>query len=284
MNIIPSQAFVPASEDQGEQPSIVQSFQPVALAARIDGWTPERQRQFIEELADCGIVREAAARVGMSEQGAYQLRRRPDAAGFNQAWDAAVQLGVHRLHSTAFERAIRGTVRRRYYNGEVVGEDTVFDNRLLIYLLARLDRNPDRVRGTASHWHETLEALDEGLARPLPEPGGHRAPVWRGEEGEWLTSFSPPEGFSGEQWGDFGDEDYCRTLSEEEGQAIEAHQACLARKAAHQRDRYFARLNGEVSDPVSLNPSTSAGGGRAARRRESQAKGPRAGVRRRRRG
>src|SRR5688572_982285 len=111
MNEVVSRAIVPASREQRDQPSTAQPFQPIALAARADGWTPERQRQFIEELADCGIVREAAARVGMSEHGAYQLRRRPDAAGFNQAWDAAVQIGVHRLHSTAFERAISGTVK-----------------------------------------------------------------------------------------------------------------------------------------------------------------------------
>ena len=38
-------------------------FDPVALRPRIDGWTPARQRAFIEELSDCGIVGEAAARV-----------------------------------------------------------------------------------------------------------------------------------------------------------------------------------------------------------------------------
>src|SRR4051812_32119517 len=58
-------------------------FDPVDLRARGDGWTREKQRWFIEELADCGIVREAAARVGMSEQSAYGLRRRADAASFN---------------------------------------------------------------------------------------------------------------------------------------------------------------------------------------------------------
>jgi hypothetical protein len=246
MNIDPPSAFVPGSEEQHDQPSTADAFQPVTLAARVDGWTPERQRQFIEELADCGIVREAAARVGMSEQSAYQLRRRPDAAGFSHAWDAAVQLGVHRLHSTAFERAISGTVKRRYYNGEVVGEETVFDNRLLTYLLSRLDKSPDGVRGTARHLHETLDALDEGLREPLPAPKSYQAPVWRRNDGEWLTHFCPPEGFDGQQWGRFGDMGYCRTLTDEEWEAAEAHQARHARKVSYQRDRYFARLKAEV--------------------------------------
>jgi hypothetical protein len=114
----------------------VPSFTPIQLAHRSDGWTPDRQRAFIEELADCGVIAEAAARVGMTEQTARRLRRRPDAAAFNKAWDAAIQLGGDRLRSIAYERAVNGTVRQRYYRGEVVGEERVYDNRLLIYLPA----------------------------------------------------------------------------------------------------------------------------------------------------
>lgn len=51
-------------------------FSIVELHYRHDGWTPERQRDFIEALADTLAPALAAARVGMSEQCAYQLRRR----------------------------------------------------------------------------------------------------------------------------------------------------------------------------------------------------------------
>jgi hypothetical protein len=34
--------------------SALVDFDPVALRARADGWTREKQRWFIEELADCG--------------------------------------------------------------------------------------------------------------------------------------------------------------------------------------------------------------------------------------
>jgi hypothetical protein len=245
MNNITQHPFEHAADEQLDQPADLSTFQPVAVAARADGWTPERQRQFIEELADCGVVREAAARVGMSEQGAYQLRRRPDAASFNQAWDAAVQLGVHRLHSTAFERAIAGTVRQRFYQGEVVGEETVFDNRLLIYLLGRLDKNRNfDVHRTMDDWHGTVGALEDGVSGPLPAPDERDgSPVWRDEDGDWCTSFPPPEGFGGQEWGAFGDEDYCRTLTDDEMAAVEARESRLVLRAAKQRDRYFARLN-----------------------------------------
>jgi hypothetical protein len=255
MNDIAPHSFEHAPDEQPDQPSAAAvstpdtGFRPVPVAARADGWTPERQRQFIEALADCGIVREAAARVGMSEQGAYQLRRRPDAAGFNQAWNAAVHLGVDRLHSTAFERAISGTVKRRYYNGKLVGEETVFDNRLLIYLIGRLDKNRNYdVRRVLGDWHGMLGAFEEGLTEPLGDPDslGH-PPVWRSPKGHWLTRFAPPEGFEGAERGRFGDHDYCRTLTDAERDAVEAHAVRVAAKAGTQRDRYFARL--QLSKP-----------------------------------
>src|SRR4051794_17498557 len=134
-------------EEKGQAPStpphphaLRLDFEPVELEPRGDGWSPARQRAFIEALADCGIVREAAARVGMSEQSARRLRRRDDAATFNIAWEAALQHGADRLRSVAFERAIEGVIRPHFYHGEKVGEERVYDNRLLLALLARADR------------------------------------------------------------------------------------------------------------------------------------------------
>src|SRR5688572_11146358 len=60
------------------RPGPAEPVDPVRLRWRQDGWTPARQRQFLEELADCGIVKEAAARVGMSAKAAWQLRRRAE--------------------------------------------------------------------------------------------------------------------------------------------------------------------------------------------------------------
>jgi hypothetical protein len=56
-------------------------FDPVPVRARHDGWTPKKQRLYVEGLADTGCASEAAARVGMTEQSANRLRRRPDARG-----------------------------------------------------------------------------------------------------------------------------------------------------------------------------------------------------------
>jgi hypothetical protein len=233
-----------ASLEAAAIPSILE-FEPVQLARRLDGWYPERQRAFIEELADCGIVREAAARVGMTERSARRLRLRPDAAAFNLAWDAAVRAGAERLHSIAYERAVNGTVRPRFYKGEQIAEERVYDNRLLIYLLGRVDarhrdRNPEyRLR----EWEAWLTAVEDGLEKPMPEPDeSHLSPVWRDEDGRWLTNFPPPEGFDGEQWYDDDEEDYYRELTAQEQEAIGAWEARPGTKGARRRDVYFRRL------------------------------------------
>lgn len=67
---------------------------PVPVRARRDGWTPDRQAAFLEALRACRSPTRAAAAVGMSREGAYALRRRPDAAAFAYAWDAALRAPV----------------------------------------------------------------------------------------------------------------------------------------------------------------------------------------------
>lgn len=60
------------------KPGTLPAFTPVPRqCARHDGWTPDRQRQFIEALADTGSVRAAAHAVNMAPEGAYALRRHP---------------------------------------------------------------------------------------------------------------------------------------------------------------------------------------------------------------
>src|SRR5687768_16296915 len=60
-------------------------FEPVPMRYRTDGLTPDTQRAYVEALADCGIAREAAARIGVSEQSINRVRRRADARDFDRA-------------------------------------------------------------------------------------------------------------------------------------------------------------------------------------------------------
>ena len=106
---------------------------PVRRRPRLDGWTEEKQRRFIEVLADTGLVGAAARAVGMSRETAYRLRRSPHGAAFARAWDAARQHAGSGLEDVAFERAIEG-VEHNVYNeyGEVVCTKRVYNDRLLI--------------------------------------------------------------------------------------------------------------------------------------------------------
>ena len=58
-------------------------------AARRDGWTAQRRDDFLDALSVGSDVSRACARVGLSRQAAYRLRRRD--AGFAAAWDEALR-------------------------------------------------------------------------------------------------------------------------------------------------------------------------------------------------
>jgi hypothetical protein len=68
-------------------------FTPVRLRARVDGWTPERQRAYVAALARWGSGRLAAEHVGLTPQSAARLCRRPHAASFSAACQRAWTIG-----------------------------------------------------------------------------------------------------------------------------------------------------------------------------------------------
>lgn len=102
----------------------VPPFFPVPMRARADGWSDQRQANFIGYLAELGCVAEAARRVGMSRMSAYRLRRRAGArSSLVHAWDAvlAARRGQERpnrkvtpdeLPRHAFEGAYTVVMRR----------------------------------------------------------------------------------------------------------------------------------------------------------------------------
>lgn len=118
-------------------------FTPVPRqCARHDGWTPERQRGFIEALADTGSVDAACKAVNMSTVGAYHLRRQPGAGPFRAAWERALQLGVQRVEDVAMDRALNGVEEPLYSYGKLIGTRRKYNDRLLMFILR--NRAPDR--------------------------------------------------------------------------------------------------------------------------------------------
>ena len=83
------------------------AFYPVSTRSRRDGWTVQRQADFLGMLAETGSVMGACEAVGMSRNSAYELRARPGAESFAAAWDAALGGPVPKV-----------TVRAREFFGE----------------------------------------------------------------------------------------------------------------------------------------------------------------------
>lgn len=136
---------VTQDEDAPPQPRNPADYRwvPVCRVPRYDGWTEEKQRRFIETLADTGLVNVACKAVGMSRESAYRLRRSAHGVAFGRAWDAARQHAAGLIEDIAFERAIEGTEREVLSpHGEVIATRLVHDNRLLQYLLRHL--RPER--------------------------------------------------------------------------------------------------------------------------------------------
>lgn len=141
---------------------------PVRRQPRFDGWTEEKQRRFIEALADTGLVSQAAKEVGMTRESANRLRRSPHGAAFSQAWDAARHHAGAALEDIAFERAIEG-VEQNVFNeyGEVICTKRVYNDRLLTFLLRHL--KPERYARDALSAPPQLEPLDASLRALEPQ-------------------------------------------------------------------------------------------------------------------
>jgi hypothetical protein len=246
------------------------AFEPVPLRFREDGLTPEKQRAYVEALADTGVAREAAARIGLSEQAINRVRRRADARSFDTACEAAHLFGARRLRSIAYERAVQGTLKGHHYHGELVSEERVYDNRLLIYLLGRTGHlldPPAGSRAVCDDWEAHMDALEQGL----PPPDQQRAEAadaekaeWTGYEirqddgGIWWTSFPPPAGFEGEELGRFGEDHYERTLSAQEQSLVNAdladEEAQYRASEAARRDRFFGFAGGDILSSREAEP------------------------------
>jgi hypothetical protein len=123
----------------------VPPFYPVPTRGRRDGWTVQRQADFLGYLAETGSVMGACEAVGMSRNSAYKLRARRDGQSFAAAWDAALGAPVRKVTVTDLPfLAYHGLVRPILFRGKYRGATRKPDDSALLRLLARLDR---RTRG-----------------------------------------------------------------------------------------------------------------------------------------
>lgn len=119
------------------------AFDPVPLRARRDGWTPDRQREFIRVLHVKRSISAACRAVGMSRKSAYQLRERPGAEGFAAAWDAAFELrpAPGRTNFSQLWYRTLFKVKPVIRGGRQVGTIERPDNVAALKLYDRIERN-----------------------------------------------------------------------------------------------------------------------------------------------
>jgi hypothetical protein len=135
---------------------------PVLRRPRVDGWSPAKQRAFIEILADTGVVEQAASEVGMSVQSAYALRRAPGGEPFAAAWAAALHQASFKLVDLAYQRAINGSDEPVFdRNGNRVGRRLKPSDQMLMFLLRA--HQPERYR----HAHQSVRHPAEASLPPV---------------------------------------------------------------------------------------------------------------------
>lgn len=139
---------------------------PVLRRPRKDGWTIQRQRDFIAALADSGCVEHAARDIQMSVMSCYRLRRAPGAENFAAAWDAALAQAARMLVDLAFDRAINGSEEPVFdRDGKRVGRRMRHNDRMMMFLLRAY--MPDRFRDA----HRSMILVGDEASVSLPPVG-----------------------------------------------------------------------------------------------------------------
>jgi hypothetical protein len=159
----------------------------VATRNCYQGWTADKQRMFLRQLAATGSVTRAAEAVGMTARAAYYLRNRPQARAFRDGWDLALRAASDTLVAVAYDRAINGALQKYWQDGKLVGERLIPSDRMLTWLLARIGPDlPARLLGRQETKWEDLEAQMPFLTQVSPNPD-EQDEAWR------LTTTPTPE-------------------------------------------------------------------------------------------
>ncbi|HYJ30282.1 MAG TPA: hypothetical protein VEW25_08080 [Allosphingosinicella sp.] len=235
-------------------------FAPVPRKYRHDGWTPERQKAFIEALADTGCVSRAAAMVNMAQANCYTLRRAPGAEEFRRAWDAALDFGVKRLKDIAFERAIEGQLVPVFVAGKLMGFRRKFNDGLLIFCLRHYGQDATGKRTTINYFSSRASA---GTSAAGPSTGSGQAAV-AGAEASATTVRTVIKGAPGGANAALRDDGAAALLNEFEGVRLDAEaaasiaaalEACAAR--AREADAAYDEGGEAAADAAADDPAES---------------------------
>jgi len=197
-----------------------------ALRERHDGFTPPKQKIFLQTLRETGCVRDACRVAGITSTSAYRTRRKlPE---FARQWDSALAMAAGDLEAIAFRRAVEGTEQKVIRNGVVV-QTTIKQSDSMLRLIVE-GSNPAKYgrRGTVARQlgkKEDEKLRDEIRAEIIAELTSEEQMAERREsilrkldgfrrqairEGRYFqpypdgplipTGWRPPEGYAPGEW------------------------------------------------------------------------------------
>ncbi len=148
------------------------AFTPILLQRRARGWTSDAQIAFIQALARCGVVTQAARSVGCSPRSAYLLRQRPGAESFAAAWDWAIEYSMDEARARAFALVGGREERILTRNGRVVGKRYATNYRVLLAALRQ--RTAECLGGHAMPHRMRIAEREKAARKAQAKP---RSPV-----------------------------------------------------------------------------------------------------------
>ena len=128
--------------------------------------TRERQKRFLEALAETGVVSLAAAIAGTSRTRVYELRKKN--AAFAKRWEDAEERAADALEAEAWRRAVAGVPEPLVSAGKMVRDDDGqplairrYSDTLMIALLKA--RRPNQFKDRAVIEHDISDRLADRL-------------------------------------------------------------------------------------------------------------------------
>jgi hypothetical protein len=155
---------------------------------------------------------------------------------------------MQQLLPTAIDRALNGTLRQRYYHGELIAEERVHHDGLLLHLLERGTQSLGAARARRAlrkNWDGTMAALEAGAPAlgKAPKPIAPAAKKkWNFEmiEDRWVTDAPYPLDMDDDVLA-IDDEDWrgWRYATEEEADQLERRLERWEQEQEASRRRFF---------------------------------------------
>jgi hypothetical protein len=147
---------------------------------RHDGWTRDRQRRFVESLAQSGVVIQACDDVGLSRQSAYYFRQTANGRAFAALWDEARKIARRALLDNLISNAVTGETLNIREDGFVVAATRRKSPLRLVRMIERIRSETmlghPRAMAASRDFQTCLEMLEDGkvfadrLHKPIRMP------------------------------------------------------------------------------------------------------------------